>query len=116
MKYMLLIATNPANLESPEGQALMPDILARHTKLAQELNAAGVAWSGARLQSAGSATTVRTDGSAQTLHDGPFAETKEHLGGYYLIDVPDLDSAIAWAKKIPMPGKGSVEVRPQVQM
>ncbi len=116
MKYMLLICTDPALLGSPTGQAMIPEILAKHTKLAQELNAAGVEWSGARLQPASAATTVRTDGAAQSLHDGPFAETKEELGGYYLIDVPDLDAAIAWARKIPMPGLGSVEVRPVVQM
>jgi hypothetical protein len=58
---------------------------------------------------------VRTAGGAQTLHDGPFAETHEQLGGYYLIDVPDLDAAIAWARRIPAPGNGSVEVRPIVE-
>ena len=116
MKYMLLICSDPAVLGSPAGQAMIPDILAKHSKLAAELNAAGVEWSGARLQSASAATTVRTEGTAQTLHDGPFAETKEEVGGYYLVDVPDLDAAIAWAKKIPMPGLGSVEVRPIMQM
>ena len=116
MKYMLLICTDPALLGSAAGQALIPDILAKHTKLAADLNAAGVEWSGNRLQGADAATTVRTDGSQQTLHDGPFAETKEQLGGYYLIEAPDLDAAIGWAKKIPMPGRGSVEVRPVVGM
>jgi hypothetical protein len=58
---------------------------------------------------------VRTADGAQTLHDGPFAETKEQLGGYYLIDAPDLDAALGWARRIPMPGKGSVEVRPVVE-
>jgi hypothetical protein len=116
MKYMLLICSDPARLAGAEGQALIPDILAKHRKLAEDFVAAGIEWSGARLQPASNATTVRTDGSAQTLHDGPFAETKEELGGYYLIDAPDLDAAIAWARKIPMPGKGSVEVRPIMQM
>jgi len=116
MKYMLLICSDPTLLGSPAGQAMIPDILAKHTKLAEEFNAAGVQWSGARLQGADAATTVRTDGGQQTLHDGPFAETKEQLGGYYLIEAPDLDAAIAWAKKIPMPGRGSVEVRPIMGM
>src|SRR5262245_36867587 len=56
---------------------------------------------GAGLKAAASATTVRTSGGAKTIHDGPFAETKEQLGGRHLIDVPDLDAAIAIAKKIP---------------
>ena len=116
MKYMMLICTDPAQITSPQGQATIPDILAKHQKLAEELNAAGVEWSGARLQPASAATTVRTNGGSQTLHDGPYAETKEELGGYYLIDAPDLDAAIAWARKIPTPGTGSVEVRPLWQM
>jgi hypothetical protein len=116
MKYMLLICSDPTLLAGDAGQAMIPDILAKHTKLAEALNASGVEWSGARLQPVTAATTVRTDGAAQSLHDGPFAETKEQLGGYYLVDAPDLDAAIGWAKMIPMPGRGSVEVRPVWQM
>jgi hypothetical protein len=59
------------------------------------------------------ATTVVTDaGGGQSLHDGPFAETREQLGGYYLVDVPDLDAALAWARRIPVVPGGKVEVRP----
>ena len=58
------------------------------------------------------ATTVRVRDGETLVTDGPFAETKEMLGGYYLIDVPDLDGALAWAAKIPNVGYGSVEVRP----
>ena len=58
------------------------------------------------------ATTVATQGGQQTVHDGPFAETREHLGGYYLIDVPDLDAALAIAKRVPVVDGGKVEVRP----
>jgi hypothetical protein len=58
------------------------------------------------------ATTVRTSNGAMHLHDGPFAETKEQLGGYYLVEAPDLDGALAWAKKCPGAARGSVEVRP----
>ena len=57
------------------------------------------------------ATVVRAQGGKVVTTDGPFAETKEQLGGYYLLDCKDLDDALAWAKKIPMPG-GTVEVRP----
>ena len=65
-----------------------------------------------RLQPSSAATTVRVaDGKPQVL-DGPYADTKEQLGGYYLIDVPDLDAAIAWAARCPAAGHGVVEVRP----
>ncbi len=115
MKYMLLIYNKPAIYEGEQGRKLLSDIVAQHMRLGEDLRAAGVAYSGNQLQPATTATTVRTDGGAQTLHDGPFAETHEQLGGYYLIDVPDLDAAIAWARRIPAPGKGSVEVRPVVE-
>jgi hypothetical protein len=115
MKYMLLIYNDPSFREGEQGQKLVSDIVAQHIRLGEDLRAAGVAYSGNQLQPATMATTVRTAGGAQTLHDGPFAETHEQLGGYYLIDVPDLDAAIAWARRIPAPGKGSVEVRPIVE-
>ena len=115
MKYMLLIYDDPAWREGEQGRKLLSDIVAQHMRLGEDLRAAGVAYSGHQLQPAATATTVRTAGGAQTLHDGPFAETHEQLGGYYLIDVPDLDAAIAWARRIPAPGKGSVEVRPIVE-
>jgi hypothetical protein len=73
---------------------------------------AGVHVGGEGLQPSATATTVRIEESGDTIvSDGPFAETKEQLGGYYLLDCKDLDDALAWAKKIPMPG-GTVEVRP----
>jgi hypothetical protein len=73
---------------------------------------AGVHVGGEGLQPSANATTVRIQESGEPIvSDGPFAETKEQLGGYYLLDCEDLDDAIAWARKIPMPG-GTVEVRP----
>jgi hypothetical protein len=72
----------------------------------------GVHLGGEGLQPSSSATTVKiAEGSDTIVSDGPFAETKEQLGGYYLLDCKDLDEALAWAKRIPMPG-GTVEVRP----
>lgn len=79
---------------------------------AQELGAKRIG--GAGLKGTSTATTVRTSSGQKTVHDGPFAETKEQLGGFYLIDVPDLDAAIAIAKKIPMAKDGAVEIRPFV--
>jgi hypothetical protein len=73
---------------------------------------AGVHLGGEGLQPSSTATTVQIRESGEPIvSDGPFAETKEQLGGYYLLDCKDLDDALAWAKRIPMPG-GTVEVRP----
>ena len=83
-------------------------------RLAEELIASGVQQDGAGLQGVETATTVVTDGDRKTLHDGPFAETREHLGGYYVVDVPDLDAALAIARRIPGVDGTKVEVRPLI--
>lgn len=75
-----------------------------------EMKAAGVSVAGAPLQTPETATTLRTIGGHTTVTDGPFAETKEVLGGFDLIEVADHDEALAWARKVP--GDGLVEVRP----
>lgn len=113
MKYMMLIYEPEAAYEGPEGEKALMAIVARHMKLGEELRAKNVSYVGAPLQPSHAATTVRTgpDGT-QSLHDGPFAETREHLGGYYEMDLPNLDEAIHWAKKIPVTPGGMVEVRP----
>ena len=78
----------------------------------QELVDAGAMVAGDPLHGVETATTVRVrDGQTQSV-DGPFAETKEILGGYYIIDVADLDAATAWAAKVPLAPYGSVEIRP----
>ncbi len=115
MKYMLLIYDDRAVYEGDQGRKLLSEVVAQHVRLGEDLRAAGVTYSGHQLQPAGSARTVRNTGGAQTVVDGPFAESKEQLGGYYLIDVRDFDAAIAWARRIPTPGNGSVEVRPIVE-
>jgi hypothetical protein len=84
--------------------------MAQHRAFHQAASAAITGGSG--LKGSSTATTVRTGDGGHTIHDGPFAETKEQLGGFYLIDVPDLDAAIALAKQIPLDGNGSVEIRP----
>jgi Zn-dependent alcohol dehydrogenase len=66
----------------------------------------------ARLRTGETVLIHGAAGGVQTLHDGPFAETREHLGGYYEIDVPDLDAALYWAKRIPVTPGGKIEVRP----
>jgi hypothetical protein len=110
MQYALLIYSNEAALGPDEGGTALSELLARHVAFARELGPTRVG--GAGLKSTVSATTVRTQGSAKTVHDGPFAETKEQLGGLYLIDAPDLDAAIAIARNVPLAGDGAIEIRP----
>ena len=109
MQYMLLIYGDPTEAP-PEAQS--QEQLQRWFTYTQELQDAGVLKAGDALQMPDTATTVRVRSDETILTDGPFAETKEILGGYYLIDVPDLDAAIAWAAKMPNITYGSVEVRP----
>jgi hypothetical protein len=90
----------------------MKTIGGRHMALVKELGPVRLA--GAGLKGTALATTVRTTNGKQAIHDGPFAETKEQLGGYYLIEAPDLDAAIAIAKKVPLTKDGAIEIRPVI--
>jgi hypothetical protein len=116
MQYILMIHEDESAYTGEGGNAVMADTLAKHTALAQALVAAGVPFSGERLKGADTATTLRWNHGASELTDGPFAETHEELGGFYIIDVADLDAAIEWARMIPVPGKGAIEIRPIWQM
>jgi hypothetical protein len=108
-QYILLIYAPTEGGPSPaELEAEMP----RWFAYTQELQDAGVMRAGEALHGTDAATTVRVRDGKRLSSDGPFAETKEVLGGYYVIDVADLDAALAWAEKIPSVGYGSVEVRP----
>lgn len=109
MKYMLLIYSNPnAQMTQEEIDAEMN----AYWGFEEEVRKAGVHVAGEGLHPVTAATTVRVrDGKTMTT-DGPFAETHEHLGGFYLVDVNNLDEAITWAAKIPTASSGSVEVRP----
>ena len=109
MKYLLLIYENEAHYAGEAGEALLKDVVAGHMAFTEALEAAGVAWSGSELAPTATAATVSGDG---VVHDGPFAETHEQLGGYYMIDVADRDAAVAWARRIPLAPGGKVEVRP----
>jgi hypothetical protein len=102
------------NDESMYADATPDDIAATfqaHGEFGEAAGKAGVLTGGEGLQPTATATTVRVRDGERMLTDGPYAETKEQLGGYYLLDCKDLDEALAWAKRIPMPG-GVVEVRP----
>jgi hypothetical protein len=111
MEYMLLIYNDERAAESvPREQ--MTEIVNAYMAYTQALREAKVWVASNRLKPTSAATAVRiTDGQTKVL-DGPFAETKEQLGGYYLIDVPDLDAALSWAKRCPGARYGTVEVRP----
>jgi hypothetical protein len=111
MKYMLTLFGDESRWAeaTPEQQAEGMKAWDAYTQAAID---AGVHLGGEGLQPSSTATTVRIPESGDPIvSDGPFAETKEQLGGYYLLDCKDLDDALAWAKRIPMPG-GTVEVRP----
>lgn len=112
MQYMILIYEPEDAYAGEAGQAALGEIVARHMALAEDLRAKGWMKDGSGLQESSTATTVVTLGGQQTLHDGPFAETREHLGGYYLIEVDNLDDALSVARRVPVMDGGKVEVRP----
>src|SRR3954462_6910092 len=111
MRYLLTIYHDEAAMaaRSPEDGA---KISARYFAVAEEMRGAGVYVGGEGLEPTATATTVRVRDSERLTIDGPFAETKEQLAGFYLVDCKDLDEAIEWAAKIPGSEVGSVEVRP----
>ncbi len=111
MKYLLLIYGDeklfPA-LPPAEGQAIMQ----AYWEVTEEMAKAGVSKASEALQPTMTSTTVRVRDGKTLTTDGPFAETKEQLGGFYLIEAADLDEAIGWAAKIPGSHYGCIEVRP----
>lgn len=111
MKYMLLVYSNEAGMQSAP-KAQVDQVMAAYGAYVEALNKAGVAAGSDRLQGTQTATTVRVANGQTKVLDGPYAETKEQLGGYFIIDVPDLDAALSWAAKCPGASHGVVEVRP----
>ena len=112
MKYMLLLYSaqdGSRQFESPEDAMAYMQPWMDYTR---NLKEAGVYLGGDALKATTTATTVRVREGDTTTTDGPFAETKEFLGGYYMIDCPDLDDALKWAALCPLAAYGSVEVRP----
>ena len=111
MEYMLLIHADGSKFETLPQEA-KSQALAAYGAYTEALNKAGIVRSSNRLRPGNTATTVRVrDGKTEVLN-GPFIETREELGGYYLIDVPDLDTALSWAARCPGASHGTVEVRP----
>ncbi len=115
MQYMLLLYSaadaGPA-AGSPEQAAEMQEWFGYTQAMAE----AGVLIAGDPLHGIETATTIRVRNGESLSTDGPFAETKELLGGYYIIDVPDIDAATSWAAKCPLAPYGSVEVRPIMEI
>lgn len=113
MQYLLLIYDREADWDAlPEAQKAA--IYQEYGELTQSITEAGQYKGGHQLQPISTATTVRVRDKKQLVTDGPFAETKEQLGGFYLIDARNLDEAIAIAGRIPSARFGSIEVRPIV--
>ena len=115
MRYLLLIATNPA-ATGDMTEMQQHRMFAEYGEFTAKIVASGEMVSGDALEGVETATTVRVRDGKRTSTDGPFAETKEVLAGYYLVDVPDLDRAIELAAMIPDAKFGAVEVRPVLDM
>jgi hypothetical protein len=111
MKYLCTIYGDESEWSNATPEQ-MSEVLAAYSAFGEEAGAAGVILGGEGLELTSSATTVRVRDGERLLSDGPFAETKEQLGGFYLLECGSLDEAIDWAAKIPGAATGSVEVRP----
>ena len=112
MKYMLLIYHDEQALSETEREACYVEF----TQLAHQLKTRGQYLSANPLHPTALATSVRVRESKQYITDGPFAETREQLGGYFLVDASDLDEAISIATRIPMARKGTIEIRPVIEI
>lgn len=112
MKYMLLIYMHEQAMNASERE----DCYVESTKIAQELHAQGKYLTASPLHPVSTATSVRVRNGKPLVTDGPFAETREQLGGFYLIEAKDLDEAIRVAARLPPAHKGTVEIRPVLDL
>jgi hypothetical protein len=115
MKFMLMIHGSE-QADGRRTEAEVKQIVGQHMKVAQDLRAAGKMVHGERLRPQAEATRLRTKAGQIQLTDGPFAETKEVVGGFYLIDCASKAEAIEWAAKLPIREEGFIEVRPIWEM
>ena len=111
MQYLLMIYGNEAAMAAAT-EAQAGQMMAAYGAYTEAMASAGVLLGGNRLRPTATATTVRIADDKTQVLDGPYADTKEQLGGYYLIDVPDLDAALSWAERCPGAATGVIEVRP----
>ena len=110
MRYMLLIYGEEQGLTQSDAEICYDE----STKLAHDLQAKGKYVDAAPLHPTRTATSVRVRDGQRLVTDGPFAETREQLGGYFIVDADDLDDAICIAEKLPMAKRGTVEIRPLI--
>jgi hypothetical protein len=106
MRYLILIYENEATTPQDDGE------FQKWMEYTEKLRSSGAFLGGEALQPTSTATTVRVKDGKVLTTDGPFAETKEQLGGFYMVECGDLDEALKWAAEIPSAGRGPVEVRP----
>ena len=111
MKYLLMIYADDKQWDRMTSEQQSQG-MAAYGAYTEALDAAGVRLGSNRLRQTDTATSVRIVNGETKVLDGPYVETKEQLGGYYLIDVPDLDSALSWAARCPGASYGTIEVRP----
>ncbi|WP_421915205.1 YciI family protein [Mesorhizobium sp.] len=111
MQYLLLIYNSEAGMAAAPREAAI-QMSAAYGAYTEAMKKAGVFVGGERLRFTSTATSVRVAGGKTNVIDGPYADTKEQLGGYYMIDVPDMDEAISWAARCPGASTGTMEVRP----
>ena len=112
MKYMLLVYLTEGALTDSEREACY----VKSTKLTQDLNASGNYLAAGPLQPVSTATSLRLREGKRLVTDGPFAETREQLGGYYLVEARNLDEAMAIAERIPVASVGTIEIRPVLEI
>src|SRR4051812_25891283 len=112
MKYLLLIYMGEQAMNPAEREACYAEL----TQLAHDLKTRGQYVSANPLQPVATATSLRIREGKRLITDGPFAETREQLGGYFLVDAPDLNAAISIAARIPAARKGTVEIRPVLEI
>jgi hypothetical protein len=112
MQYMLAFKETTAEVARRDDPQQAPADWGAWNAYVGAMYGAGVVVSGNGLQAPSTATTVRLVDGKRQLQDGPFADTREHLGGYFIIEVPSLDDALTWAERAPCTSAGSTEVRP----
>jgi hypothetical protein len=115
MKYLLLIYSNESEYAAHTAEELAA-YTAGHVQFRKDIAASGAYLEAQRLQPVSTAKSVRISGGRQLVSDGPFAETKEQLGGFYYIDVETPEEALEWAKRIPQSASTIIEVRPVMEM
>lgn len=112
MQYAILIYETASDFETRDDPARAPAYWAAWTNYSKALQNAGVTRGGAGLEPPRDATTLRVRRGERIVQDGPFADAKEELGGFFLVEAPNLDVALEWAAKCPAASSGAVEVRP----